>query len=247
MNGDFAIERNDGEENFPTAVYTVYNIHGVPIGHRLYSYQPAYEPEESDQFSQEDSNDYNDSIDDSPPHVTVLKGGIFPDHEFGPQNGKSNNINKLKHQYFTRYIDRRKKRFLTQMSKIKFNKDNEHKNVDVELDQSESKITVKNDTLKSRSKRNIDKVNSNDASSESNAVEILTTENNLKVLPIEHSLHNESSNLMSNGTMDEMLVMPLQNNKTNSTEVENLIDKRDKRTSRKTDRLNQTIVTVPKT
>lgn len=64
----------------------------------------------------------------------------------------------------------------------------------------------------------------------------------LRVIPLEINVENETDKHYSK----EMAVIPLQYNNTNSTEVDNILDKRDKRTSRKTDRLNQTTATVPK-
>ncbi|XP_050552078.1 uncharacterized protein LOC118277568 isoform X4 [Spodoptera frugiperda] len=126
-------ENND--ENFPTAVYTIYNIHGEPIGHRLYSYQPVYEPEEDEIVQHGDTSEYEDSEEenDELAHVTVLKGGMFDEHS---TDSNADNINKLKHEYFERYVDKRRKRFLIKISEdAKKNSDStQDEEDDLELD-----------------------------------------------------------------------------------------------------------------
>lgn len=251
------IERSDDEENFPTAVYTVYNVHGEPIGHRLYSYQPAYEPEDSDILGDDDSIEYktNESIEENP-HITVLRGGMFPDHQF--QNiptQKAGRINKLKHQYFARYIDKRRKRFLTQVSNGSNDDDLniERKNLDIDLEQSESKIdfiNIENKLNFSRSKRDVSKVVKHNGTSTAQHLDKYSNEvipnDNLSVIPLSTKSTFNDSITSNDSSTEQKFVIPLYNIKTNSTEVQNVLDKKDKRTSRKSDRLNQTS-TVPKT
>lgn len=232
------------EENYPTAVYTVYNVHGEPIGHRLYSYQPVYEPEDDDIVSNVNTSEYEDSGElDDLSHVTVLKGGVFPDHKGGHNNAKS--INKLKHEYFERYVDKRRKRFSTNKSE-----DNK-KDINLELEPASAVqvTTTAVDTIKkSRFKRNVNMEESDrefwTVSPSVQDVDSLNevTSNLLKVIPLDYNTLNETDRHYGK----EMAVIPLQYVKTNSTEVDNILDKRDKRTSRKTDRLNQTTATVPK-
>ncbi|CAG4983211.1 unnamed protein product [Parnassius apollo] len=239
--------QND-EENYPTAVYTVYNVHGEPIGHRLYAYQPVYEPEEEDIVHHEDVSEYEDSEEfdnDSPSRMTVLKGGLFPDHEFATKDEISNGINALKRQYFERYIDKRHKRFLNQniTEEVK-------KHLDVDLQSDENKnvptSTEKNQIL-SRVKRHIIREESDSEISTLSPIaktsgvyhDVIDI---LKVIPLK--LRKDTSNDVSE---KENAVIPIQYNKTNSTNVDNILEKRDKRTSRKTDRLNQTTASVPKT
>ncbi|XP_047540229.1 uncharacterized protein LOC125073443 isoform X1 [Vanessa atalanta] len=230
----------DGE-NFPTAVYTVYNVHGEPIGHKFYSYQPVYEPEDDELVHRVDSTEYDDSSDlENDSHITILKGGVFPDHEFA-SNEISENINKLKHQYFERYVDKRRKRFLN-------SKNNVRKEIDIELNATESNIHITTQTLedpKPRVKRNINLKESDTQLSTINSIpqspKLINDIDSdlLKVIPL-------PSKNTSSGEK-EVAVIPLQYKNTNSTEVSNKTDKREKRTSRKTDRLNQTTATVPKT
>ncbi|KAG7300622.1 hypothetical protein JYU34_014915 [Plutella xylostella] len=238
------------DTNLPTAMYTVYNVHGEPIGHRLYSYQPVYEPEEEDIVPHDGSLEFEstDSLEDIP-NMTVLKGGLFPDHQLLNPDDKTGNINKLKHQYFERYVDKRRKRFLTQISNTGENDelDNLNEN-DMELQVSESKpITTAVPLLaaKSRKKRDIvlkhlDPVSNdleNNDKNEDGAME------HLKVIPLNRSVtYNVTKEELGS---KEMAVIPMYQ-KTNSTEVDNFLEKRDKRTSRKTDKLNQTTATVPK-
>ncbi|KAL0811803.1 hypothetical protein ABMA28_009231 [Loxostege sticticalis] len=241
-------EGND-EENFPTAVYTVYNVHGEPIGHRLYSYQPVYEPEEEDIVDNVNTSEYEDSDDlDDLSHVTVLKGGLFPDHRID-NNINARDINKLKHEYFERYVDKRRKRFSNANTS-----DATKKEMDLELE-AESTVHVTTSTpettKKSRFKRFVN-VEETDREIWTTSPEIKVAESSvstnevendhLKVIPLGYNAQNETEKEDSK----ELVLIPLQYNNTNSTEVDNILDKRDKRTSRKTDRLNQTTATVPK-
>lgn len=241
-------EGND-EENFPTAVYTVYNVHGEPIGHRLYSYQPVYEPEEEDIVDNVNTSEYEDSDDlDDLSHVTVLKGGLFPDHRID-NNINARDINKLKHEYFERYVDKRRKRFSNANTS-----DATKKEMDLELE-AESTVhlttSTPETTKKSRFKRFVN-VEETDREIWTTSPEIKVAESSvstnevendhLKVIPLGYNAQNETEKEDSK----ELVLIPLQYNNTNSTEVDNILDKRDKRTSRKTDRLNQTTATVPK-
>ncbi|KAG6451661.1 uncharacterized protein LOC115444557 [Manduca sexta] len=220
---------DDNDENFPTAVYTVYNVHGEPIGHRLYSYQPVYEPEDDDIIEHDDEIDYQDSDSYDLPHATILKGGVFADK----LDDSIENIDKLKHEYFERYIDKRRKRFLNKNSDVK-------KDLDDELDSMESTVETVTAIAKRRKRYVNEEEHYREFTKPINDLEVtndISTEL-LKVIPLKRN-QTESSK--------EVAVIPLQHNKTNSTEVDNILDKRDKRTSRKTDRLNQTTATVPKT
>lgn len=232
-------------ENFPTAVYTVYNIHGEPIAHKFYSYQPVYEPEDDDLVHRVDSSEYEDSEElENGSHITILKGGMFPDHET-ENNEISDNINKLKHQYFERYVDKRRKRFLSNKSSENLKKD-----INIELTATESNLhstkqTI--DTTKSRHKRN---VHTEEFDTYLSTINSVVQEQKLggdvdsdllKVIPLPISM-----NTTRKVTEEEIAVIPLQYKNTNSTEV-GRTDKREKRTSRKTDRLNQTTASVPKT
>ncbi|XP_072947913.1 sushi, von Willebrand factor type A, EGF and pentraxin domain-containing protein 1 [Epargyreus clarus] len=263
----------DGE-NFPTAVYTVYNVHGEPIGHRLYSYQPVYEPEEDEVVHHDEVPDYEDSSEfDDNPHMTILKGGMFPDHEQESHEEIADNINKLKHQYFEKYVDKRRKRFLNQKSGESDSGDNRKSGetesgekqksgessevnkdktlVDVELQGAESNVIATQKLIrktKSRTKRN---VITEETDTEIQTVRPYETDAKLiddieidllKVIPLPKA-KNETNDVYKK----EVAVIPIQYVKTNSTEVDNILEKRDKRTSRKTDRLNQTTATVPKT
>lgn len=273
------LETSDGE-NFPTAVYTVYNVHGEPIGHRLYSFQPVYEPEDEDLVEHhEDTSEYEDTGEsDHLPHMTVLKGGMFPDHDIKTDE---NAINKLKHQYFERYVDKRKKRFLSSKNSEETNKEldielqssesnkldtirhlNNKKDLDIALLEDESKkieVTTKATlTTKPRIKRGINieeyerEVLPLTATKEPESTNEINNDM-LKVIPLESKVQNIQELIVKRGGNEtanpnkEKAVLPLQYNNTNSTEVGNILDKRDKRTSRKTDRLNQTTATVPKT
>ncbi|XP_045513614.1 uncharacterized protein LOC123707539 isoform X2 [Pieris brassicae] len=209
--------------NLPTAIYTVYNVHGEPIAHKFYSYQPVYEPEE-DEIVHDETPDYGDSMEVDDSQLTILKGGAFPDHE-DTSNEISENINKLKHQYFERYVDRRRKRFL---------------NV---TDSPDHTMEIESGTeLKAREKRNIN-YEEHDTQSYVKPTQEDSSEISdyfLKVIPLQ-------TQSISPTDMKGVRVIPLQHKTTNSTEFLNILDKRDKRTSRKTDRLNQTTATVPKT
>lgn len=237
---------DENSENFPTAVYTVYNVHGEPVGHRLYSYQPVYESEIN---TSDDVSEYEDSSEsDEANHITILKGGLFPDHSDNEEN-----INKLKHQYFERYFDKRRKRYLNKSGE-EDNKSTEEEKTELsmELPGDESVLDTTKSTsetaTKVRRKRNVyyeefgrehwtfrPTVQNIDLN---NDIEDL-----LKVIPLDVKAVNDTKSEYSH----EMAVIPLQYNKTNSTEVDNILDKREKRTSRKTDRLNQTTATIPKT
>lgn len=282
---------NNGE-NFPTAVYTIYNVHGEPVGHRLYSYQPVYEPEEEDIVGHEETSEYEDSGDgeDELSHVTVLKGGMFPDHSLSTDNN-AENINKLKHEYFERYVDKRRKRFssknldgslkvlsLESEEDMKKEDDSEmedddlKKEMDLELEGDESKVDlVTKIPLKTTTKARIKRGVNNEEFDTNNWTFKPTVENrdlnneineNLKVIPLTTKRSKENSEESKEMTVipiksiyegdvkdynKEMAVVPLQYTNTNSTEVDNILDKREKRTSRKTDRLNQTTATIPKT
>lgn len=279
-------EKND--ENFPTAVYTIYNVHGEPVGHRLYSYQPVYEPEEDDIIQHEDTSEYenSDEGEDELSHVTVLKGGMFGEHSLSTDSN-AENINKLKHEYFERYVDKRRKRFLNknlddtkkgmqsgvEEDETDFESSDEKKEFDLELEGDESKFDAVTKlppeiTTKARIKREVNNEEfdtnnwtlrpSADDSELNNEINI----DLLKVVPL--TLKHTGDDCKEDREMSviplktnvedtlkdyskEMAVVPLQYNKTNSTEVDNILDKRDKRTSRKTDRLNQTTATIPKT
>lgn len=270
------VESPDGE--LPTAVYTVYNVHGEPIGHRLYSYQPVYEPEEDDIIQHhEDTSEYQDDDElDELPNVTVLKGGMFPEHGRSKENEK--NINKLKHQYFERYLDKRRKRYSSSKNGDEVKKemdielqgadskkrgrrhrDNYKKDLDLDLEAEESKstMTVIGSTVKPRVKRDVISEEyhrdwTTIPSREEYTNEIMN--NMLKVIPLQSldleakaTVDSKSEHNVINRDDKEMAVIPLQYKSTSSTEVENILDKRDKRTSRKTDRLNQTTATIPKT
>lgn len=230
FDSDFDDEETPGtdisfnKENFPTAVYTVYNIHGEPIGHRMYSYQPSYEVDDVN-LHNDDVSHYDDS-EDVLAHATILKGGMFTDTD-------DNGIDRLKHEYFERYVDKRRKRFLNKnIDDVKL--------ADSELQSEETATESFNVTPKVRTKRGInigefehfsDAMSQEDI--EFNAINI----DLLKVIPLHNKTNDDA----------EIAVVPLQYNKTNTTEVGNLLEKRDKRTSRKTDRLNQTTASVPKT
>jgi hypothetical protein len=237
-------DQNSDEENYPTAVYTVYNVHGEPIGHRLYSYQPVYEPEEDELVENVKSSEYEDSNEfDDLSHVTVLKGGLFPDRKIGEKNAK--NINRLKHDYFERYVDKRRKRFLNTKTSSEPLKDDE---LDLEAD-STIQITTSTTATprKARLKRYINNEETDReawTSKPTRNAELINDVTNdlLKVIPLENNDNKSDSDLSR-----EMAVIPLQYHSTNSTEVDNILDKRDKRTSRKTDRLNQTTAAIPKT
>ncbi|XP_053618316.1 uncharacterized protein Hasp isoform X2 [Plodia interpunctella] len=244
--GEFT--RSD-EENFPTAVYTVYNVHGEPIGHRMYSYQPVYEPEDDDIIHHEDIAAYSNSDSEETndlSHVTILKGGLFTDHE-GLESGNAYNIDKLKHDYFEKYFDKRRKRFLSSKSSEEIKKE-----LDIELE-ADSAIELTTKTIESSTKiRRKRDINIEEADTEiytvtptAKELELINEVNSnyLKVIPLETQTQNETEINYSS----EMAVIPLQYTNTNSTEVDNILDKREKRTSRKTDRLNQTTATVPKT
>ncbi|XP_049879785.1 uncharacterized protein LOC126376459 isoform X2 [Pectinophora gossypiella] len=258
------IETSDGE-NFPTAVYTVYNVHGEPIGHRFYSYQPAYEPEDDEIVEpHEETIEYENSNDfDEPPHVTVLKGGLFPDHDLKANTAQS--INILKHEYFEKYVDKRRKRFSTSKNSEEKKeidvelqgadsnnieaRDSRKKDLDIELFAEESRTTktVISPTSKPRIKRGINMEEYDRQMWTQQPIkesEFVNEVNNdmLKVIPLE-----TKAELVNATEHKEMVVIPLQYNNTNSTEVNNIFDRRDKRTSRKTDRLNQTTATIPKT
>lgn len=253
---DIDFEGEDGDligsevpsgENFPTAVYTVYNVHGEPIGHKFYSYQPVYEPEDDELVHRVDSSEYEDSGDiESDSHITILKGGTFPDHDVESDNDISENINKLKHQYFERYVDRRRKRFLSSKTTEVTKKD-----VDIELRATDSNIQITTQVAetKPRHKRHI---NLEEFDRQITTTNIVPQENKnvdlnadfLKVIPLSTKAQNSTTREIFE---KEMAVIPLQYNNTNSTEIGNRTDKREKRTSRKTDRLNQTTATVPKT
>lgn len=231
---------DENSENFPTAVYTVYNVHGEPVGHRLYSYQPVYEPEID--ISDDDVSEYEDSSEsDAANHITVLKGGMFPDH-----NDNEENINKLKHQYFERYLDKRRKRYSNKSS------EEEKTELSMELQGDESVVHTTKSTVetanKGRRKRNVyyEEFDREHWTFRPTVQDIELNndiDNLLKVIPLDVKPANDTEKQSSH----EMAVIPLQYNKTNSTEVDNILDKREKRTSRKTDRLNQTTATIPKT
>ncbi|CAK1543665.1 unnamed protein product [Leptosia nina] len=215
--------------NLPTAIYTVYNVHGEPITHKFYSYQPVYEPEEDEIIHHEDA-EYNDSGEFEDSQLTVLKGGTFPDHEMDESNEVSDNINKLKHQYFERYIDKRRKRFLNS------NNDTSEPDHSIEIDTG-AEISV-------RKKRHVHYEEHDTQSYLRPTQEVQSSDISdyfLKVIPL------QTQTIHSPPRKKEMAVIPLQFTGTNSTEFLNIMDKREKRTSRKTDRLNQTTATVPKT
>lgn len=282
-----SVEKND--ENFPTAVYTIYNVHGEPVGHRLYSYQPVYEPEEDEIVQHEETSEYeNSDEEDELSHATVLKGGMFGDHSFSTDSN-ADNINKLKHDYFERYVDKRRKRFLNKNgdevkkameisgegeTDLEFEDSDEKKELDLELEGDESKIDIVTKlppeiTTNPRIKRGInneefdtnhwtlkpspdDSELNNEIHTDLLKVVPLTAKDNddddcenskeMAVIPLKPNIEDTYKDYSK-----EMAVVPLQYNKTNSTEVDNILEKRDKRTSRKTDRLNQTTATIPKT
>ncbi|CAH2986746.1 unnamed protein product [Chilo suppressalis] len=239
---------NADGENYPTAVYTVYNVHGEPIGHRLYSYQPVYEPEEDEIVESANSSEYEDSEElGDLSHLTILKGGLFPDNRIGNKNAPS--INKLKHEYFERYVDKRRKRF----SNLKTaNESKTELDLELEADSTMRLTTSTTETPKKRFRRYINTEESDrdvwtlrPTLKKTASTNDVTTDN-LKVIPLGSNANDEIL-INQHSFSREMEVIPLQYNNTNSTEVDNIIDKRDKRTSRKTDRLNQTTATVPKT
>ncbi|KAM3956627.1 LOW QUALITY PROTEIN: hig-anchoring scaffold protein, partial [Aphomia sociella] len=245
---DFGSDNKDSDENnYPTAVYTVYNVHGEPIGHRLYSYQPVYEPEDDELVIHDDTleDESGEELNDLS-HVTVLKGGLFPDHD-SESNGNAHNIDKLKHHYFERYVDKRRKRFLTSKNIDDNKKD---LSTSIQLDSSiETTTSIAETTTKSRRRRGIN-TEENDRESQTimptvRHLESINEINGdfLKVIPLETQSQNDTLKIYN----EEMAVIPLRYTNTNSTEVDNILDKREKRTSRKTDRLNQTTATVPKT
>lgn len=234
----FEDENPKDDENLPTAVYTVYNVHGEPIGHRLYSYQPVYEPEID--ISHEDVSEYEDSSEsDGLQHATVLKGGMFHD-----RSDTEVNIDKLKHEYFEKYLDKRSKRYLNK------NIDDIKKELDMDLVGEENVVASTKSTETTDKVRRKRDVNVEEFSKENwvykPSEDNLDINNDinldlLKVIPLRKHT-NDTEHYFSK----EMAVIPLQYKYTNSTEVNN-IDKREKRTSRKTDRLNQTTATIPKT
>ncbi|CAB3232406.1 unnamed protein product [Arctia plantaginis] len=259
-----SIESHD--ENLPTAVYTIYNVHGEPIGHRLYSYQPVYEPEDEEIIHHsEETSEYEDSGEegDELSHATVLKGGLFDDNNLGIDSN-AENINKLKHEYFEKYIDKRRKRYLNKNS----NESKTEFDLELEEDGIKSDLMTTSATevsTKVRPKRgiHIEEFDTNNwtlrpTAPDSESANHINT-NLLKVVPLIKNVDKSADNMTviplkqsfeTENYKDyakEIAVMPLQYNKTNSTEVDNILDKRDKRTSRKTDRLNQTTATVPKT
>lgn len=270
---DVSAETPDGE--YPTAVYTVYNVHGEPIGHRLYSYQPVYEPEEEDIIKHhEDTSEYQDDDElDELPNVTVLKGGLFAEHGRSKEN--ENKINKLKHQYFERYLDKRRKRYSTSKNgdelKKEMNielqgadskkKERKHRfdnkkdlDLDLEAEESKSTVTIIGSTVKPRIKRDIIREEYHRDWTTIPSKEEYTNEIMLQVIPLQNldleakaTVDSKSEHNVVNYDDKEMAVIPLQYKSTNSTEVDNILDQRDKRTSRKTDRLNQTTATIPKT
>lgn len=270
---DVSAETPDGE--YPTAVYTVYNVHGEPIGHRLYSYQPVYEPEEEDIIKHhEDTSEYQDDDElDELPNVTVLKGGLFAEHGRSKEN--ENKINKLKHQYFERYLDKRRKRYSTSKNgdelKKEMNielqgaqskkKERKHRfdnkkdlDLDLEAEESKSTVTIIGSTVKPRIKRDIIREEYHRDWTTIPSKEEYTNEIMLQVIPLQNldleakaTVDSISEHNVVNRDDKEMAVIPLQYKSTNSTEVDNILDQRDKRTSRKTDRLNQTTATIPKT
>lgn len=259
-----SIESHD--ENLPTAVYTIYNVHGEPIGHRLYSYQPVYEPEEEEIIHHsEGTSEYEDSGEegDELSHATILKGGLFDDNNLST-DGNAENINRLKHEYFEKYIDKRHKRYLNK------NSNESRKEFDLELEEDENKSDLMTTSptevsTKARRKRDIHieesdtnnwtpRPTAQDSESSSNInlnllkvvplyKHVYISGDNMTVIPLKQNYETESYKKYTK----EVAVVPLQYNKTNSTEVDNVLDKREKKTSRKTDRLNQTTATVPKT
>ncbi|XP_012545704.3 uncharacterized protein LOC101741571 isoform X2 [Bombyx mori] len=230
--GDPSIGAGIDEENFPTAVYTVYNVHGEPIGHRLYAYQPVYEPEDGDVLEHNDVVEYQDSDeDDELSHATIVRGGMFR-----ARDSSENSIDRLKHDYFERYLDKRRKRFLNKHGE-------EKKEFDDDMEPAESTVeTVTKIIEATRRKRNVN-VEEHDTDYYPKSTVYSGVANDLqndllKVIPLSTYETRWSR---------EMSVGPLQHNETNSTGFGNVLEKRDKRTSRKTDRLNQTTATVPKT
>lgn len=230
--GDPSIGAGIDEENFPTAVYTVYNVHGEPIGHRLYAYQPVYEPEDGDVLEHNDVVEYQDSDeDDELSHATIVRGGMFR-----ARDSSENSIDRLKHDYFERYLDKRRKRFLNKHGE-------EKKEFDDDMEPAESTVeTVTKIIEATRRKRNVN-VEEHDTDYYPKSTVYSGVANDLqndllKVIPLSTYETRWSR---------EMSVGPLQHNETNSTGYGNVLEKRDKRTSRKTDRLNQTTATVPKT
>ncbi|XP_041978220.1 uncharacterized protein LOC121732407 isoform X2 [Aricia agestis] len=250
FNGDVSADmiESDGPEgeNYPTAVYTVYNVHGEPIGHKFYSYQPVYEPEEDEILHREESSEYDDSAEqETEPQLTILKGGTFPDRGIENTNDVSENINKLKHDYFERYVDKRRKRF----SNEKVEKQQKNKS-DLESNESRSLQTTATPYTGARRKRDVNDVHNSHFSTINTLFDLIDiiasreNEDHLKVIPLEKSPKNVSTNLLQK---EEAAQVPLQYRNTNSTEIGNVLEKREKRTSRKTDRLNQTTATIPKT
>lgn len=257
---DDLTSNDENSENFPTAVYTMYNVHGEPVGHRLYSYQPVYEPELD---ASDDISEYEDSSEsDATNHITILKGGLFPEH-----NDNEENINKIKHQYFERYLEKRRKRYLNKNSEEENktseeeNKSSDERNKSNEEEKTESSMELQGDetildatkatvkiAAKVRRKRNVyyeefDREHWTFRPTVQNSELNNDIEELLKVIPLDIKAGNSTEKEYNH----EMAVIPLQYNKTNSTEVDNILEKRDKRTSRKTDRLNQTTAAMPKT
>ncbi|CAG9571132.1 unnamed protein product [Danaus chrysippus] len=232
--------------NFPTAVYTVYNVHGEPVGHKFYSYQPVYEPEEDELVHRVDSMEYEDSAGLENDHLTILKGGMFPDNDIENTNEVSENINKLKHQYFERYVDKRRKRFLTLKPT-----DSSGKEVDFELNSTDSnQVTTVIVDMKSRVKRNvnIEESDTEVPTKHSLLMESLFNESDpetLKVIPLPPSTRELRNDNVISSQKELAFFLEQFNNKTSGGT--NIGEKREKRTSRKTDRLNQTTASVPKT
>ncbi|XP_050671196.1 uncharacterized protein LOC126969692 [Leptidea sinapis] len=233
FDGDTFEPETPDEGNIPTAVYTIFNIHGEPVAHKFYSYQPVYEPEEGELIHHDDEEyDSEEGEDDS--QMTILKGGTFS--ELDPDHGNSDNINKLKHQYFERYVDKRWKRF----SGVKLEEiQNNTRSIEA------TQVTATEPDFKSRKKRNINyEEYDRDVSiaKPTQFSELLTiNEDHLKVIPLQPKL-----NLLKYEENESVLI-PVKYNGTNSTEFPTRSEKREKRTSRKTDRLNQTTASVPKT
>ncbi|VVC93465.1 unnamed protein product [Leptidea sinapis] len=204
FDGDTFEPETPDEGNIPTAVYTIFNIHGEPVAHKFYSYQPVYEPEEGELIHHDDEEyDSEEGEDDS--QMTILKGGTFS--ELDPDHGNSDNINKLKHQYFERYVDKRWKRF----SGVKLEEiQNNTRSIEA------TQVTATEPDFKSRKKRNINyEEYDRDVSiaKPTQFSELLTiNEDHLKVIPLQPKL-----NLLKYEENESVLI-PVKYNGTNSTE-----------------------------
>lgn len=229
---EHVVPNTEGDE-IPTAVYTVYNVNGDPIGHRLLSFQPVYENDDTDQDTKASSVEYELSDAEELPNMTVLKGGLFSDRSLNSPFDKTSNIKKLKHAYLQRYLDKRRKRLAGQGSTENVPETATKKDMNVELFAAENSVEIT--TVSPENQNKTKRVRRNALIDLGQPNEDLENTNELSVIPL------NKNHIDNNDVIDqEMSVIPLQYNSTNSTEIDNLLDKRDKRTNRKSDRLNST-------